>query len=416
MILLAAALSNVVGAQARSLPVSRATAIDAALMYSPRTSVARADSLAARALLSVARQWENPILAASYSESTPQAHLSLEFPIDWAGARSPRIAAARLGLEAASFRSAYARALLILDADTTYTRAQAFKARSAIAARSVRDADSLLTIARFRRDAGDASDLDVELATIFAAQTANNASADSVSFLSSRLILQSLMGISPDSLSIELSDSLEVASSPLGTSPASIRAASIGGVPTGAQRVSPLSLPVAAYSLDISAASSRLLAEQRRRFLSPAIAIGFESFNGGDTHGILPTVGFTLPLPFFNRNSAAILAANADVDRARAAFQLARLENNIQARSAQREFETAQARFARSRTLVASANRIASLSLLAYREGAATLSTALDAQRSARDALLQFIDDVASARISQSVLRLYTVSSPVSPP
>ena len=62
-----------------------------------------------------------------------------------------------------------------------------------------------------------------------------------------------------------------------------------------------------------------------------------------------------------------------------------------------------------------SANRIATLSLVAYREGASALSAVLDAQRAARETLSQYVDDVATSRIAESVLRFYSLTSVVPP-
>lgn len=388
--------------QAPGMSVSRAEAIETALRRAPRTAVARADSMAAAALVVLARQRENPVFGASYSESTPQAHFSLDIPVNWPSARAPRIAAARAGLDAATLRFAYARAALALDADTTYTRAQAHAARAALAARTLRDADSLLVLARVRRDAGDASELDVELATIFAGQAANAATRDSLAAVAARLALQSLMGSSADSMPVGLADSLELSSATVATSTRIDAVAPPGNT---------ASLLVVASELESTAASARLRAERRRRLAAPSLSVGVETGNPGGPHGALPTVGIALPLPLFNRNDAAILAAQAEADRARASARLARLDASLAVAGARREASAARARVERSRRLVASADRIATLSLLAYREGAATLSSALEAQRSARETLAQFIDDVAQARIAESVLRLHSLTS-----
>jgi outer membrane protein TolC len=51
------------------------------------------------------------------------------------------------------------------------------------------------------------------------------------------------------------------------------------------------------------------------------------------------------------------------------------------------------------------------MSIAAYREGAAPITTSLEAQRSARDALIQYVDDVAAAWIATAELRVLTMTS-----
>ena len=96
----------------------------------------------------------------------------------------------------------------MLDADTTYTRAQAALARAGLSQRTAQDADSLLRMAIARRDAGDASDLDVELARVNAGQQANVAAADSVELTSTLLELQERIGQATDHVAIMPSDSM----------------------------------------------------------------------------------------------------------------------------------------------------------------------------------------------------------------
>ena len=63
-------------------PVSRASAIAAAIGRGPRNAVARADSAEAGAGLALAKQFENPGLSVSYTKSTPTQHYALDIPID----------------------------------------------------------------------------------------------------------------------------------------------------------------------------------------------------------------------------------------------------------------------------------------------------------------------------------------------
>jgi cobalt-zinc-cadmium efflux system outer membrane protein len=132
---------------------------------------------------------------------------------------------------------------------------------------------------------------------------------------------------------------------------------------------------------------------------------------GGNGNALLPTFGLSLPFPLFDRNRGAVAQANAQRQRAEAELSLARIETSaLLARSA-RERENAIARLARDRVTVEAANRVAAMSLTAYREGAMALPSVLEAQRTAREVLAQYIDDLAAAWIATASLRVVTLSS-----
>jgi outer membrane protein TolC len=132
------------------------------------------------------------------------------------------------------------------------------------------------------------------------------------------------------------------------------------------------------------------------------------------SRSLLPTVGLSFPLPLLSRNEGPILAASAEYDRARAELDVARLESRVLIERSLREREVALGRVARDRVLLDRANRVVGMSIRAYQEGAAPLANVLEAQRTAREVLSQYIDDVASAWIAVAAVRLYTLTS--SPP
>jgi len=75
---------------------------------------------------------------------------------------------------------------------------------------------------------------------------------------------------------------------------------------------------------------------------------------------------------------------------------------------ARRELVAARARVRRSAALVASADRIASMSLQAYGEGAVALANVLEAERNAREILARYIEDLAAADAALRALRWLT--------
>jgi outer membrane protein TolC len=118
-----------------------------------------------------------------------------------------------------------------------------------------------------------------------------------------------------------------------------------------------------------------------------------------------------------DRNRGPIAQAKAERERAAAELTLARVESETSVARARRERAIALARATRDRALIASADRVAAMSLRGYQEGALTLPNVLEAQRAARDVLGQYIDDLAAAWNASAALRVYTltVSSPPMP-
>jgi len=374
-------------------PVTRGDAVAAAVTVGPRLAVAQADTAVALAALITARALPNPALAASYTKDPPPYHSTLEIPFDFPWLRGPRIGSAQAARVAAEYHYTFQRAAAALDADTTYTRALAARAHAQLSRRNAQDADSLRRMALVRRDAGDASDLDVELATVNAGQQANTAAADSLTYVSTLLDLQTVMGLVANEAEIVPTDSLGAPAGADGSADA----------PAGA------TLEVAAAEQTLN--SARLGATLQRRSLWSGLSL-IAGFDWGDptNPGLLPSLGVAVPLPILSRNRGAIMQAEAELQRARAELALARAEGAARIARARRERAIAIAKVGRDRVLLASADRVATMSLTAYREGESSLPNVLEAQRNARDGLGQYIDDLADAWVASAALRVYTLT------
>lgn len=377
--------------------LTRQAAIASAIERGGRLRLAVADTATAFAQWRVARTFENPVLSAQYTKSTPQYHFTLDVPFDYPWLRGTRVAAAEATRAAARYRYAFERAAAALDADTTYTRAIAAQEKLRLSRRNAADADSLRRIAVARREAGDASDLDVELATVSAGQQANAAAADSLAWLSALLDLQTVIGYADAEPMVVLTDSLVAPSD-------SIVARS--GEP----------LPIAAAEAALRSASLGVRLQRRSLVASTSLTTGVEMHDPtGDEPGVLPVIGFSIPFPLFNRNGAQIAVAEAEQFRAQAERDVAVLETRAVIARTNRERSIALANVARDQRLVASAGRVAALSLTAYREGAAPLATAIEAQRNSREILAQYIEDLAAAWIATAALRVRTLTVETTP-
>lgn len=372
-------------------PVTRQQAIESAVTRGARAGVARADTLVGSAQLRAARQWDNPSLNATYSRAVPTHHEVVDLPLDLTGVRSARIRSAESTRLASQYRFQFERAAAALDADTTYTRALAAAEHLRLARRNAKDADSLRRMSIIRRDAGDASELDVLLATVNAGQAANVTAADSLTYVSTLFDLQAVMGLDADRVVIIPIDSLAL--------PASHSA---DAVPLRA-------LPVAAAEQALTAADLTVRAQRRSIFTPFSIQAGIEHGDPSQP-GILPTFGVSIPIPLLNRNRGPIALAEAERERARAELALVRIETQSTIGRAIRSRNLALEKIQRDRLLVESATRIAAMSLTAYREGAQGLPAVLEAQRNARDILSQYIDDLATAWIATATLGLYNLT------
>ena len=149
-------------------------------------------------------------------------------------------------------------------------------------------------------------------------------------------------------------------------------------------------------------------------FAAPSFQAGIEGGDPtGQEPGALPLFGISLPLPLFDRHGGTIAVAAAARERARAQLAVATRESDAERLRATHERMLAVARAQRDRGLLAAADTVARMSLAAYSEGASALPNVLEAQRNARDMLLQFVDDVAAAEVADAALRLATATSKV---
>jgi cobalt-zinc-cadmium efflux system outer membrane protein len=374
-------------------PVTRAGAITAALERGPRAAFARTDTAAAAGVLHGARLYPNPSVAASYTKDVPHYHVLGSIPLDLPWLRAARIGAARWARDAARYGFAFERAAIAFEADTVYTRALAALAHARLSRRNARDADSLLHMAELRRDVGDVSELDVRLAAVNAGQLENTAASDSLSAVEAVLEVQLVMGDPAEEATLTLADSLL-------PPPDSV------SVPAGQP------LRVAAARASLASQEDALRLAHRNLFAAPSLQLGFDQGDPSGPPGLLPAVGVSLPLPLFNRNGGEVAQARAARDRAQANLALVTRAAEADVARARREFRAARARLTRDRGLLASADRVAAMSLQAYAEGAIALPNVLEAERNAREALGRYIDDVAAADNIAAALVLLSATVP----
>ncbi|HTR22022.1 MAG TPA: TolC family protein [Gemmatimonadales bacterium] len=377
----------VIGRLGAQQPVTRAAARSAALQRGSRAALNRADTAAAAALTHDARVYPNPSLAATYTKDVPNYHFIADVPLDLPWLRSSRIGAATAAQDAARFGFAFEQAAITFALDTTYTGALAAAAHARLSHRTATDADTLLALARLRREVGDVAELDVQLAEVNAGQLANIAAGDSAAAVDAVLAVQLAMGQQAESVAIVLVDSLEPSVDSV-------------GMPSSDP------LPVAAARANLRAGEEALTLADRRLFPAPSLQIGVEGGDPAGPTGSLPTIGLSLPIPLFNWNGGEKAQAEASRDRAQAVLDLVQRESRAELSRARRSVTLTRARVERDRRLLASAERVAAMSLQAYAEGAIALPNVLEAQRNAREAFARYIDDLAAANNAVAALQL----------
>jgi cobalt-zinc-cadmium efflux system outer membrane protein len=170
--------------------------------------------------------------------------------------------------------------------------------------------------------------------------------------------------------------------------------------------------------LQVAAAQATLQSEESNLTLARRNVLAQPIFQAGVEYGdptqpfLLPTFGFSIPLPLFNRNGGEIALASATRDRAMAELDVARRQSAAEVAQAKRELHIAMTRADRDRQLLQAAQRVVAGSLTAFAEGATALPSVLEAQRSARDALGQYVDDLAEANMAADAVRLFNLSAP----
>lgn len=391
----AALVIPITGAAQQRVTLQQARA--AALATGSRVRIAAADEALARADAVTARAFPNPTVAADYTKSPPQYHLTADQPLEFPWLRRARIGAAQAGALGARHRLEIERAAVRYAVDSAYVQAAAARELAALSARTARDGDELVRIARVRQQAGDASELDVELALVDQGGQQGAALADSLAAVAAILDLQALMGIPSAHPTIVLADSL-------GSLPALSPA-----IPVSAEGAA-VPLRTAAARADVQARIASIAVERANRFSAPSITGGVEWHDPtGGEKGYLPTIGISIPVPLWDRNRGPIAAAQAGLQRAEAELEAAEREGAAALAAADRARAALAVSVERGRALLAHAERVVALSTQGYREGAFPITTVIDARRAARDVLRQYVQDLAALRAAESAASLARV-------
>ena len=129
--------------------------------------------------------------------------------------------------------------------------------------------------------------------------------------------------------------------------------------------------------------AQRRLAVERRAVLGEVQLQGGTKETGGFMTG---QVGFAMPMPLFNRNTGARQRAAGEYNEARVLRDDMRAAVSAAAASAWANYQQVQRAAADAATFDARGREVARIARLSYREGHATLTELLEAERAAADA------------------------------
>jgi cobalt-zinc-cadmium efflux system outer membrane protein len=284
-----------------------------------------------------------------------------------AGKRRLRITMAEDNLEAARSEASTVERSVVYEVKAVYQRVANARLRLELLRENHNNLNQLVVLNEARVREGYTAEGDLIKARLEAQRVEFQTRKANLEYERSRIELLRAMGAS----SFEEGDfSFDVVEE-LNYQPASVDPTSL--------RSSAMRLPqIQAAQSRVERAESLLRLEQARARPNVTASFGYKR-NGAD-NALYAAV--SAPLPFYNRNQAQIARAQAEVEAARA--ELRHAQNTVLAELAaarravelnQRQVESLRAEF------LSLADESQSVSMAAYREGAADLLTLLDAQR-----------------------------------
>ncbi len=360
-------------------------AIAEAEARSPAIAAAQAGVAASRARLVQAGFRPNPELSVEVENflgtgdvsglSGAELTVSVSQRLDFGGRRSSRRAAAEAAVAVSELRLAIARAELGFGVRGQFASALAARDRLRLTIENEARAQELARIASILVDAGREPPLRALRARTAATQATTARRVAEVEEASSRRMLASLFGVE---------------------TPSAFLAGSLAVVPTTVA-LPAQTLEVRLAEAELALACASLTQEQAARRLDPAVGLGIRRLQATQDQAFV--AGFSMPLPFRDRNQGNIAAAQANILAAEAQRAGALATAGVRINNAQAGLEASDARLRAveqaSTPLASEALRLAQLS---YQAGKIELIELLDAQ----NALATVQNELVEARAARA--------------
>ena len=320
------------GAQTPTLPagvriedgLSREEAVAVALWNNAAFQVDVSRLGFARADLVDAGMIANPVLSLLFPVGPKQLEATLRWPIEVLWERPRRMAAAQLSLESAAHGLVQSGLDLALSVRIAHADLALAADRLALANEAAATFRRIDALTQSRLVAGDIAELDGRAARVDAARSAQDAERAGHDVTIARERLRLLMGLPTDDSpvsALEPSDAGEC-----GT-PAALLSHALAARPD-----------LRAAELAVEAAAARLGWERSRVVALTAVL----DANGRGSEGFEMGPGIDVGIPLFNRNQGGRLRAQAELQRASAAYVQLQQQVGLDVREASAQFDQAR--------------------------------------------------------------------------
>jgi cobalt-zinc-cadmium efflux system outer membrane protein len=398
---MACLLPPAAGAQTRGEQLTLESARQRALQSSPAVAAARAAAEAAAARERQSGAFPNPVLSYGREQtgasgiSTSQDVLAVEQRIEIAGQRSARLAAAALRREAAEARLALSIADLNAEAARVYAEALAADRKHQLATDAAAQFTRAAAVMNRRLSEGDVSGYAARRVRLEAARYAAFAAEAALARREARIRLERLTAGTSD---ISLAG-LEAIAAPefnvVALTRDSIVAIALARSPD---------VRVTDTELRIAQADARVIA--RERIPTPALSAGYKGERTTDDQRLNGFVaGVSVPLPIWDRRSAAVAATTADIRRVEFEREVVRRRIGREAEAAWEAVRRADEQVQLLRAQLGEEARTAVRAAeTAYAEGEITLVEWLDAVRAYQEAETSYATVLAQSFTQRATL------------
>jgi len=368
-------------ANAQEAPLTFQSALDLAVANNLDLAAARRGRAVREAEVRAVGQHPNPDLVFESTRDTPHQMLSLDIPFEpWK--RSRRIDLAREELKLADVDDAAAMQALRRSVRLAFYGLLAAEEAATLAQSMVDVAARVHEVAQARFEEGAAPRLDVMQAELGLARAKADLELVRSARLSAQAELNGLLNRSP-------------------TQPLAVAGDTAEGAP-----LPPVDQAVAhatAGNAELRAAEREVVIEDRRlgllkaeRVPTPVFSLG-AVFNAPGEFDVGYRAGLSLAVPIFDRSQGQVAGSLARADRARTRRDALRRSVEAKAFAAHARALALRAQVGAYReTLVPTATTIESLAEEGYRLGRSPVLAVLDAQRTLRDAKIEYLSSLLS--------------------
>lgn len=318
--------------------------------------------------------------------------MSLSMPLELGGKRQARVGVAQAERTAINIGVKAASADLTLQVTEAFVSLAASERHAQIAKTSYELAERAFHAARERVRAGKASPIEEQRADV--------------------LRINTEVRLGKALRAVELAQSNVVRLTGI-AKPFAIASPWFENVERDLQAISGGGLAIVAADAEVAAAAARIAAARSDRIPDITLTAGMRRY--GETSDKAAVLGLSVPLPLFNRGTAAVSRSQAEYERAVAARRAAELEfeRSIEQANAELADAAAAARAANGPALAAS-EEAARIARLGYREGKFPQLELIEAERSLAETRQAAVEALAALHTARARLaRLHGSNSPI---